>query len=142
MIRRADGSVIDTTLGMKAGTSPSIAASPSGGYMVAMQSNLGQLYTYTPATGGVNTQQGMLADTNPSIAALSDGTYRVAFQTNITQLRVINGNGDPSTVVSTAYGLRDHTSPAIAAAPTGAGYAVAFQPTPPRYTPSPRPAGA
>lgn len=127
MIRRADGSIIDTELGMKAGTSPSIAASPNGGYMVAMQSNLGQLYTYTPATGGVNTQQGMLADTNPSIAALSDGSYRVAFQSNITQLRVINGNGDPSTVVSTAYGLRDHTSPAIAAAPTGAGYAVAFQ---------------
>lgn len=127
MIRRADGSVIDTTLGMKAGTSPSIAAAPNGGYMVAMQSNLGQLYTYTPATGGVNTQQGMLADTNPSIAALSDGTYRVAFQTNVTQLRVINGTGDPSTVVNTAYGMRDHTSPAIAAAPTGAGYAVAFQ---------------
>ena len=53
--------------GMKAGTSPAIAASPQGGYEVAFQANTGNLFTYGGAGAGDHSQ-GMMAGTSPSIA--------------------------------------------------------------------------
>jgi hypothetical protein len=53
---------------MKAATSPSVAASATGGYQVAFQANTGNLYTYNSVTGAANLQQGMDNTTSPSIA--------------------------------------------------------------------------
>jgi hypothetical protein len=51
---------------MLAGTSPSIAALPSGGYEVAFQANTGNLWTVGSADNGDH-KLGMLAGTSPSI---------------------------------------------------------------------------
>jgi surface antigen len=55
--------------GMKAGTSPSIAALAGGGYEEAFQANTGNLIVYGSG-GNINTGQGMMASTSPSIAGL------------------------------------------------------------------------
>lgn len=121
------GALVDTGVTVRTGTSPTIAADRIGGFMAAAQADNSELTTYSSATGVNNTHQGLLVDTSPSIAALSNSSYKIAFQSNIGQLILINGNGDPASLVNTQYGLRGHTSPSIAAAPTGAGYSVAFQ---------------
>lgn len=117
-------SVSNPKYGLRDRTSPSIAAAPTGGYSVAFQANTGALYTYSPATGGINTNQGMMVATSPAIA-YANGAYMVAFESNITQLVVINANGDPNTVKNPTFGMNTNTSPAIAPA-SGGGVQVAF----------------
>jgi hypothetical protein len=51
-----------------AGTSPSIAAAPGGGFEVAFQSNTGVLWDHSPTLGGGATGLGMLSGTSPTIA--------------------------------------------------------------------------
>ncbi len=112
----------DLGQGMMAGTSPSIAASPGGGYQVAFQANTGNLYRYASASGAANLDQGMKSGTSPSIAALPGGGYQMAFQANTGDLVVVGSAGD----VNTHQGMMAGTSPSIAASP-GGGYQVAFQ---------------
>ena len=67
--------------GMRAGTSPSIAALSTGGYEMAFQANTGSLWSVGSDQHG-SWGYGMMAGTSPSIAALSTGGYEMAFQAN------------------------------------------------------------
>src|ERR1700722_18027194 len=91
------GRSVDTGQRMKAGTSPSIAASPKGGFEVAFQANDGNLYTYNSVTGPANLRQGMDNTTSPSRAALAGGGYETAFQANTADLKVCSDAGKART---------------------------------------------
>ncbi len=115
-----------TALGMAPGTSPSVAALPSGGYEAAFQANNYALWLYSSSSGtSAATKLGMEERTSPSIAASPGGGYDVAYQTS-------SGNdlGVYSSVTglgtNTEQGMLGGTSPSIAALP-GGGYVVAFQ---------------
>ena len=114
-------------LGMMKGTSPSIAALPSGGYEIAFQANTGSLYSVgadgAPSVGSWNL--GMMKGTSPSIAALPSGGYEIAFQANTGSLYSVGADGAPS-VGSWNAGMMKGTSPSIAALPSG-GYEIAYQ---------------
>jgi hypothetical protein len=112
---------------MMKGTSPSITASPAGGYVVAFQTNNGVLGINTNGTAQswADTELGMMKGTSPSIAALPAGGYVVAFQTN-TGVLGINTNGTAQSWADTELGMMKGTSPSITASPAG-GYVVAFQ---------------
>jgi len=110
--------------GMKAGTNPSIAALPGGGWMVAFQANTG--YLWVVGTGGVFNQVAPMApNTSPSIASRPNGTWQVAYQGST------NNNlwtYDGSLPVDQGLGMAPSgsSSPSIAAVPTG-GYEMAFR---------------
>ena len=110
-----------TGQGMAAGTSPSIAKLPSGGYQSAFQANSGVLYTWGPA-GNASTGQGMAAGTSPAITGLAFGGYEIAFQANTTALVRVGNGGN----VNTGLGMAPGTSPSISGFNTG-GYEIAFQ---------------
>jgi hypothetical protein len=113
----------NTTLGMKAGTSPSISQRPDGSYSIAFQASDGKLWTYSSSSGYFNTTLGMMAGTSPSIAARSDGGYVVAFQANNGTLWTYS---TASGYFNTTLGMKAGTSPSIAQRSDGT-YAVAFQ---------------
>jgi hypothetical protein len=111
----------DWNTGMKAGTSPSIAALPGGGYEVALQTNTGELWTLGNAEYK-DWNAGMAPGTSPSICALAGGGYQVALQVN---------TGDLWTLGNFEYkdwnaGMKAGTSPSITCLP-GGGYEVALQ---------------
>lgn len=58
----------NTQLGTMSGTSPAIAVSPTGGFEVVCQADTGQLWKFTPQTGGVPLGYAMRSGTSPSIA--------------------------------------------------------------------------
>jgi hypothetical protein len=87
---------------------------------VALQSNGGQLLTWTYSAGVVNTLYGMAAGTSPSLGQVA-GTYDVAFQANTGTLWIYN---PASGGVNTGLGMAAGTSPAIAQLESGA---IAFQ---------------
>ena len=114
----------DVNLGMAAGTSPAIAASPSGGYEVAFQANTGHLFIYNPQTNtNTDTNLGMAAGTSPAIAASPSGGYEVAFQANTGHLFIYNPQTDGHTDAD--LGMEAGTSPSITG--DGTGYDVALQ---------------
>ena len=96
--------------GMKAGTSPAIAALPGGGYEEAFQANTGNLIVYGSA-GNKNTEQGMKAGTSPAIAASPGGGFEVAFQANTGNLYTYSS---VSGTANLSQGMKAGTSPAIA----------------------------
>jgi hypothetical protein len=114
----------DTFQGMLAGTSPSVAALPGGGYAVAFQNNLSNLSISYSKGGGVNTILGMAKGTSPSIVALPGGGYEVAAEASSDQLWTYSSATETGT--NTNQGMLAGTSPSIAAL-SGAGYDVAFQ---------------
>ena len=115
----------DVNLGMAAGTSAAIAASPSGGYEVAFQANTGHLFMYNPQTNtDTDTNLGMAAGTSPAIAASPSGGYEVAFQANTGHLFIYNPQTDGHTDAN--LGMAAGTSPSIGASSSG-GYEVALQ---------------
>jgi hypothetical protein len=114
----------DTFQGMLAGTSPSVAALPGGGYAVAFQNNLSNLSISYSKGGGVNTILGMAKGTSPSIVALPGGGYEVAAEASSDQLWTYSSATETGT--NTNQGMLAGTSPSIAALP-GGGYDVAFQ---------------
>jgi Ca2+-binding RTX toxin-like protein len=95
----------DTGLGMKAGTSPSIAGGLGLGsnHEIAFQANTGYLWT-TGAGGGGRTPYGMMAGTSPS----ADGGY-VAFQANTGDLWEVGPSGKGDTLGEMMAG----TSPSV-----------------------------
>ena len=107
---------------MKAGTSPSIAASPNGGIQVAFQANTGYLWEQTPQTGGINQGYAMAGGTSPSITALAAGGYETAIQANTGLLWEVGSYIN----FNTRLGMRSGTSPSITAVP-GIVLEVAFQ---------------
>jgi hypothetical protein len=89
---------------------------------VVFQADTGQLWTYTPQTGGTPLGYPMLAGTSPSIAALAGGGYEVAFQANTGLLWEVGSYIN----FNTQLGMRAGTSPSITAVP-GIVLEVAFQ---------------
>ena len=117
--------VVNTTEGMMPGTSPSIAAMPSGGYEIAFQANSGELYTYsTSPYKVVNTTEGMKPGTSPSIVATPGGGFEIAFQANSGELYTYSPA--PYKVSNTTEGMKPGTSPSVAVAPSGE-VEIAFQ---------------
>ena len=114
----------DWRLGLRAGTSPSIAAFMAGGYQVGFQANTGSLWTVGTA-GNTDWNLGMRAGTSPSMAALPGGGFEVAVQTGTGDLWTV-GQGSGAENTDWRLGLMAGTSPSIAALPTG-GCEVAFQ---------------
>jgi surface antigen len=96
--------------GMKAGTSPSIAALAGGGYEEAFQANTGNLIVYGPG-GATNLQQGMMPGTSPSIAASPSGGWEVAFQANTGYLYTYSSASGGTNL---QQGMKAGTSPSIA----------------------------
>ena len=116
----------NTGLGMMAGTSPSITALPTGGYLVAFQANTGDLWVVGSggASGPGNTAQGMASGTSPSITAPVTGGYEVAFQANSGVLVAYGSAAN----VNTGLGMASGTSPSITSLQGSlGGVAVAFQ---------------
>jgi hypothetical protein len=121
----ATGVTTNTTEGVHASTSPSIAASATGTIQVAFQANSGNLYIYNASTGATtNSAQGMATGTNPSLAATPAGQFKAVFQANTTYLYLYNVN--TNTTTATTKGMEAGTSPAIAAADDG-DFAAVFQ---------------
>ena len=98
----------DMSLGMMAGTTPSITALPGGGWQAAFQANTGNLWVIGTDNRG-DMGLGMMAGTSPSIVATPDGHWQVAFQTNTGNLWVVgkDNRGDLQ------LGMMNGTSPSI-----------------------------
>jgi surface antigen len=105
----SDGGSRHVTLGMMAGTSPSITTLADGRYAVAVQANTGDLYTYTSDGGSAHIMLGMMGGTSPSIAAY-DGGYAVAVQANTGDLYTYISDGGSAHVT---LGMMNGTSPSI-----------------------------
>jgi hypothetical protein len=105
-----------------AGTSPSVAALPGGGFEGAFQASSGLLEIFGSSIY-FDTQLGMKAGTSPSIAVESNGTFEVAFQANtgiLYDFTLASGG------VSQGYAMAAGTSPSITALASG-GFETAFQ---------------
>ncbi len=114
----------DTTnwgLGMRDGTSPSIAALSKGGYEVAFQANTTALWTVGTA-GNRDWSLGMMPGTSPSITGLTNGGFEVAFQANTGNLWTVGDAGNRDW----GLGMMSGTSPSIAGLANG-GFEVAFE---------------
>jgi hypothetical protein len=130
----ADMHSVNTSLGVEAYSSPSIAGEPSGtGYEVAFQAKTtDELYIHDTSTNS-NVITGRVieaatdpyvAAVSPSIAVSSSGSYEVAYP---------GANGDlwiyksaTGTATDANLGMQLNTSPSIAISSSGA-YEVAFQ---------------
>jgi cell wall-associated NlpC family hydrolase len=113
------GGPVNTSQGMKSGTSPSDAAIATGGYEEAFQANTGS-FVVVGTAANTNTGLGMLAGTSPAIAGLSGSGFEAAFQANTGKL-VTYGNAQ---TLTTTVGMKAGTSPGIAALSTGGFEAV------------------
>jgi Papain family cysteine protease len=111
----------DLGLGMRAGTSPSIAVTP-GGDTIAFQANTGNLWTTGP-DGTHDHGLGMMAGTSPSLAEVLGG-YTVAFQANTGNLWTTGPDGTHDQ----GLGMMAGTSPSLAnIAAVDGGWECAFQ---------------
>jgi hypothetical protein len=119
LILYGSGGDLNTGLGMKSGTSPSIGAA-GGGFETAFQANTGVLWTFG-TNGTDDLGLGMASGTSPAITGLTTGGYEMAFQTNTNVLEVYGQAADLNTEVGMAPG----TSPSIAAQ-AGGGYETAI----------------
>jgi hypothetical protein len=118
-----NGAGTNTSLGMKAGTVPSLAMLQSGGLEVAFQANTGDLWIEQNGAGH-DQKLGMAPGTSPSMTILQDGTIAVAFQANTGDLWIDqNGKGSDQKLA-----MAPGTSPSIALLQNGS-IAVAFQAT-------------
>jgi hypothetical protein len=136
-------SVGGLSLGLKAGTSPSIAALAGSTYQVAFQANTGSLWTVGADDVGHNLNLGMMAGTSPSITGfptipqpedLTNNNFEIAFQANTGVLWTV---GDPAAFSgggpdNSGLDMMAGTSPSIASNPnanglTGPEYETAFQ---------------
>jgi hypothetical protein len=117
------GSNFTEKLGMRAGTSPSVALLADGTYEAAFEASNDGLGLSHLGGGSAITSLGMLANTSPSIAALPGGGWIAAFQDNAGKLRLYDSGGR---LVYTSLGMKAGTSPSIAVQP-GGSYRVVFQ---------------
>jgi Lysozyme like domain len=117
------GSNFTTTLGLKAGTSPSVAELSDGTFEAAFEANNDDLGLSHLGGGTRNTTLGMKAGTSPAIAALPNDGWIAAFQDNASKLYLYDSSGDQ---VNTDLGMAAGTSPVIAVQADGS-YRVVFQ---------------
>jgi N-acetylmuramoyl-L-alanine amidase len=113
-------------LGMKAGTSPSIAALAGGGFEVAFEANTGALWTVGSALNE-NWALGMKPGTSPTIAAFASGGFEVAFQANTGALWTI-GVASGASNTDWSLGMMPGTSPTTAATGLLVGKVIAVDP--------------
>jgi hypothetical protein len=99
----------NSQLGMATNTHPAIAVAANGSWEVVFQANTGELYEFTPQTGGVPLGYTMAGGTSPSITALPSGGYEIAFQDSNGTLYELG----PSGVWATGLAMAGGTSPAI-----------------------------
>ncbi|MGH3165957.1 MAG: hypothetical protein ACRDN0_08685 [Trebonia sp.] len=117
------GSDFTTTLGMKAGTSPSVATLSDGAFEAAFQASNGTLSLSNLGDGTLNTTLGMAAGTSPAIAALPGGGWIAALQHSDDVLYLYASSGQQ---IDTGMGMDPGTSPAIAVQSNGS-YRVVIQ---------------
>jgi hypothetical protein len=117
------GSNFSTTLGMMAGTSPSVALLADGTYEAAFEANNDDLALSHLGGGTAATTLGMDKGTSPAIAALPGGGWVAAFQDNDNKLYLYNSRGSR---INTDLGMDPGTSPSVAVQPSGA-FKVVFQ---------------
>jgi hypothetical protein len=117
------GSNFSTTLGMMAGTSPSVALLTDGTYEAAFEANNDHLALSHLGGGSTTTTLGMAPGTSPAIAALPGGGWVTAFQDNASKLYIYDSHGDK---INTDLGMSPGTSPSLAVQPNGT-YKVVFQ---------------
>jgi len=119
----SSGSNFSSTLGMKAGTSPSVALLTDGSSQAAFEANNDNLALSHLGGSSSVTTLGMYPGTSPAIAALPGGGWVTAFQDNAGSLYLYDSAGHK---VNTGLGMEAGTSPAVAVQPSGA-YRVVFQ---------------
>ena len=113
----------DQKLGMMVGTSPSIAAAPTGGWFATFQANTSNLWVMGSQDSVGDLKLGMMAGTSPSIAVTPSGAWFAAFQANTSNLWVM---GSQNSVGDMKLGMMVGTSPSITATPDE-GWFAAFQ---------------
>lgn len=119
----SSGSNFTTTLGMMAGTSPSVTTLADGTFEAAFEAN-NDLLAFSHLGGGtLATHEGMLQGTSPSIAALPGGGWIAAFQANTNHLFLFDSS---QKVTDTDLGMAPGTNPAIAVQSDGS-YRVVFE---------------
>jgi hypothetical protein len=119
------GSNFTTTLGMMAGTSPSVTTLADGTFEAAFEANNDNLALSHLGGGTLSTHEGMLLGTSPAIAALPGGGWIAAFQANTDHLVLFDSSQH---VTDTGLGMDPGTNPAIAVQSDGS-YRVVFQAT-------------
>ncbi|MBR7833010.1 CHAP domain-containing protein [Actinospica durhamensis] len=119
----ASGTSFTTTLGLMAGTNPSVAQLADGSYEAAFEANNDYLGFSHLGGGTLNTTLGMDSGTSPAIAALPGGGWVAAFQDNVNQLYLYDSSGHK---INTGLGMAAGTSPALAVQPDGS-YRVVFE---------------
>jgi hypothetical protein len=117
------GSNFSTTLGLKAGTSPSVATLANGTFEAAFEANNDVLGLNQLGGGTLDTPLGMLNGTGPSIAALPGGGWIAAFQDNDDSLYLYTSSGAK---INTNLGMAAGTSPSVAVQSNGS-YKVVFE---------------
>jgi hypothetical protein len=117
------GANFSTTLGLKAGTSPSVTTLSDGTFEAAFEANNDLLGLNHLGGGTLNTTLGMLSGTSPAIAALPGGGWIAAFQDNDDVLYLYASSGAK---INTNLGMAAGSSPAIAVQTNGS-YKVVFQ---------------
>jgi hypothetical protein len=93
------------------GTSPSVAAVPGTPYIIAFQTNNGDLALWSPVSGTHMFNLGMAPRTSPSIATLPNGGYEIAFQTNTGQMWVYSCATEQTS--SVGVNMDAETSPSV-----------------------------
>ncbi len=119
----SSGSNFTTTLGMMAGTSPSVALLTDGTYEAAFEANTDDLALSHLGGGTAATTLAMDKGTSPAIAALPGGAWVAAFQGSDNKLHLYNSRGSQ---INTDLGMDPGTSPSVAAEPDGT-FKVVFQ---------------
>ena len=119
----SSGSNFTTTLGMMAGTSPSVALLTDGTYAAAFEANTDDLALSHLGGGTAVTTLAMDKGTSPAIAALPGGGWVAAFQDSANKLYLYNSRGGQ---INTDLGMDPGTSPSVAAEPDGT-FKVVFQ---------------
>lgn len=112
-----------TTLGMMAGTSPSVATLSDGSFESAFEANNDKLGLSHLGGGTLNTDEGMDQGASPAIAGIHGGGWIAAFQANNNHLVLYNSNQQAT---DTGLGMYPGTSPSIAVQ-TDNSYKIIFE---------------
>ncbi len=108
---------------MMAGTSPSIATLPNGGWVAAYQGATGRLFTASSSGAGTGPDGDMKAGTSPSIASLPNGGWVAAYQGASGRLFTASSSGAGT---GPDGDMMAGTSPSITALSNG-GWVAAYQ---------------
>jgi hypothetical protein len=120
----SSGSNGTTSLGMMAGTSPTVTQLADGTYEAAFEADNDTLAMSHIGGGWSGTTLGMDSGSSPAIASLPGGGFVVAFQDNDHQLYLFESNGNQK--INVGLGMYPGTGPAIAVQSDGS-FRVLFE---------------